>query len=77
MKQGPSVKHVLSVLEWSYVVPEKTFSFKNRVWLGVTPPPCLVNHQTFYLIFSLKPSLSEFVERLNEEEREKGRRKKT
>ena len=34
------------------------FFFKNKVWFGVTPPPPgLGNHQTFYLIFSLKSSL--------------------
>ena len=34
----PSEKHVLGVLEWSYVVPEKKL-FKIRVWSGVTPSP--------------------------------------
>ena len=43
---GPSVKHVLGVLEWSYVVPETLFFFfKSRVWFGVTssqgPQPLL------------------------------------
>ena len=34
---GPIVKHVLAVLELSYVVPEKTFCFffQNRVWFWV------------------------------------------
>ena len=47
---GPNVKLVLVVLEWSYVVPEKTF-FKNRVWFGVTAPPGLANHHTFPHLF--------------------------
>ena len=38
MHSGPSVKHFLGVQELSYVVPEKPFFLKNRVWFGVTPP---------------------------------------
>ena len=33
----PNVKHVLGVLEWSYVVPEKKFFFRMGFWFGVTP----------------------------------------
>ena len=37
---GPSVKHVLGVQEWSYVVPEKTFFFfqKQSSVRGDIPP---------------------------------------
>ena len=52
---GPSVKNVLGALEWSYVVPEKSF-LEIRVWFGlIPPPPGLEKHQTFYVIF-LHPS---------------------
>ena len=39
---GPSVKHVLGVQEWSYVVPEKPF-FKNRVKPSLIFVPCMLN----------------------------------
>ena len=59
---GPSAKHVLGVLEWSYVVPKKPcFSSKKREWFRVTPPPPtgLAKHQTFYVIFLNLPLLSQ------------------
>ena len=51
---GPSVKHVLGVQEWSYVVPpQKPFlSFKNRVWFGLTPPPWFGESPDFLLDLS-------------------------
>ena len=38
MHSGPSVKHVLGVQEWSYVVPEKTFFSKIEFGSGWHPP---------------------------------------
>ena len=38
--------------------PWKTILSKIEFGSGVTHPPGLVNHQTFYLIFFVKPSLS-------------------
>ena len=32
---GPSVKHVLGVLEWSYVIPEKNIIFGSKMPLGL------------------------------------------
>ena len=43
---GPSIKHVLGVLERSYVVPE-FFSSKWEFGFGC-PPHGLANDQTFY-----------------------------
>ena len=54
---GPSVKYFLGVLEWSYVIPEKTF-FSSKIEFGSgCPPPPLAKHQTFYVIYFVKPSL--------------------
>ena len=52
----PSVKHVLGVLEWSYVVSEKPFFLLQKIEFGSgwpPPPPGLGNHQIFFV----KPSL--------------------
>ena len=55
---GPSVKHVLGVLEWSYVAPEKPFFFKNRVCFGVTPPPPRFGKSPHFLHDFFKPFLT-------------------
>ena len=34
VQSSPSVKHVLGVLEWSYVIPEKTFFQKQSLVRG-------------------------------------------
>ena len=46
---GPSVKHVLGVLEWAYVVPEKNLFFKKKKEFGESPD--------FLLDLLVKPSL--------------------
>ena len=57
MHSRPSVKHVLGVLEWSYVVPEKKLFFiKIKNWFGLTPPRFGIRPDLLFDFF-LQPSL--------------------
>ena len=56
---GPSVKHVLGVLEWSYVPwsLKNLFSSKIEFGLGWLPLPGLAKDHTFHVKFSVQHSL--------------------
>ena len=56
---GLSVKHVLGVLEWSYVVTEKTFLSKIEFGSGWHPPtPRFGKTPDFLSDFFVEPSLT-------------------